>query len=406
MPDLPSPPPHVPPERVVDFDLSDLRPHGEDFFEAWTSLQRRGLPDLVWTARSHGHWIVTRGELIHRIFADNRHFSSRLGSTIPGLGELTRLIPVQTDPPEHAKFRSAVLKGFGPKHILAMEPEIRSRARALVAALAPCGGCEFMTAFAEDLPVSVFLTLIALPLADRPRLRDLVTEIHRPDGSRSMAELVGMMHDYLRPFVLARLAEPGEDMISRILSVLIDGAPWSEDAAMRLASNLLVGGLDTVAALFGFTMLHLARSPAQRAELARDPAVIPRAVDEFTRRFAPTIPVRLVVEEYPVDGVTLMPGDIVVLPTMLHNLDERCFESAMAVRFDRRPAPHSTMGNGPHQCVGAGLARLEFIIFLQEWLARIPDFELDPADEMVLQAGGVGTLTRLPLRWGEGPGQR
>jgi cytochrome P450 len=393
-------PSHVPRDRVIDFDLSDLSAYGTDFFGAWKSLQSQGLPDLVWTPHNNGHWIVTRGALIHSLFADLEHFSSYAGSTVKGLGDLTRLIPVQSDPPAHQAYRQATLKGFTAKHIVAIEPEIRRRAAALAEELKPRGACEFITDFAEDLPVSVFLLLIDLPLDDRPRLREIVTLIHRPDGRHSLETLVGMMHDYLRPFVLERLARPGDDMMSRILATPVFGRAWTEDEAMRLASNLLVGGLDTVAALFGFTMQYLAEHPEQRHLLATRREMIPQAVDEFIRRFGPTIPVRQLIRDYELDGVTLKAGDIVALPTMLHNLDERSIPDAMAVRFDRGIVAHSTMGNGPHRCVGAALARLEFIVFLEEWFARIPDFELDPAGTVILQAGGVGTLTRLPLRWG------
>lgn len=394
-----SPPAHVPASRIVDFDLNRVDLYADDFFEAWRTLHRPGVPDIAWSPHNGGHWMVTRGRWMPGLFADTASLSSREGSLVPGLGELMQLVPVQSDPPDHGAARSAVLKGFGAKMILGIEPEIRQRMRSLAEALKPAGECEFVEAFAEDVPVSVFLSMIDLPLSDRPMLRDLVTAVHRPDGSRTLPDLVAMMHDYLRPYVRARLAMPGEDMMSRIFAAGIGGAPWGEEEAMRLATNLLVGGLDTVAALMGFTMRFLALHPGHRARLVAEPALAPRAADELIRRFGMTSPVRRVIADMEVDDVVLRRGDMIVLPTMLHNLDDRCFPDAMTVDFDRPPGRAMTMGNGAHHCVGAGLARLELVALLQEWLAVIPEFGIDPDRAVTWQGGGVGTLTALPLRW-------
>ncbi len=70
-------------------------------------------------------------------------------------------------------------------------------------------------------------------------------------------------------------------------------------------------------------------------------------------------------------------------------------------RFDRglNPIHHTTFGVGAHRCVSAGLARMEMIVFLQEWLGALPEFAIDPARPVTMKAGNVGTLTSLPLIW-------
>ena len=49
--------------------------------------------------------------------------------------------------------------------------------------------------------------------------------------------------------------------------------------------------------------------------------------------------------------------------------------------------------------MGSMLARTELRIFLEEWLKRIPDFEIDPNAEVVVSARAVATITSLPLVW-------
>ncbi|EQB13060.1 cytochrome P450 [Sphingobium lactosutens] len=394
-------PAHVPADRVVDFDIFNPPGVEEDYFAAWQALARPGGPGIVWTIANGGHWIATAGPIVRDLWADNRRLSSAVLAVTPGLGDVMRFIPLQQDPPVHQPFRMAVMKGFASRHIVALEPQVRAVARELVRDLAPLGQCEFTEQFAEILPLHIFLTLIDVPLEDRPRLRALGAQLTRPDGSMTVEQLRDAADAYLAPYIAERMAAPGEDLFSRILSEPVAGRPWTLDEAQRMCRNLLFGGLDTVVAAVGMAALHLARYPDDQAALRADPALIPDAADELLRRY-PTVSVsRNLVEDVDVDGVTLNRGDIIYLPSLFHNLDATAFDAPDEVRFDRRlnATRHSTMGAGAHRCVGAGLARMEMIVFLEEWLAGIPSNRLDPAHPVRMKGGNVGACTRLPLRW-------
>ncbi|BBD98483.1 cytochrome P450 [Sphingobium amiense] len=394
-------PAHVPADRIVDFDIFNPPGVEQDYFAAWEALATPDGPGIVWTRANGGHWIATRGALVRDLWADNRRLSSEVLAVTPGLGDVMRFIPLQQDPPEHQSYRNAVMKGFASRHIVAMEPKVRAVARELIAGLAPRGGCEFMADFAEILPLHIFLTLIDVPLEDRPRLRALGAQLTRPDGTMTVEQLRDAADDYLAPYIAQRMAHPGDDLFSRILAEPVAGRPWTLDEARRMCRNLLFGGLDTVVAAVGMAALHLARHADDQAALRADPALIPDAADELMRRY-PTVSVsRNVVEDMAVDGVALKRGDIVYLPGILHNLDAASFDAPHEVRFDRRlnAARHTTMGAGAHRCVGAGLARMEMIVFLEEWLADIPPFRLDAAAPVRMKGGNVGACTHLPLRW-------
>lgn len=395
-------PAHVPADRVVDFDI--FRPEGveQDYFSAWKALRSHEPLGLVWTTSNGGHWIATKGEIVRALWADAERLSSEILAVTPGLGEVMRFIPLQQDPPEHTPYRNAVIRGFANKHIVALEPRVIELANELIDAIIERGECEFVADFAEILPINIFLTLIDVPTSDRPRLRKLGSQLTRPDGSMTVVELRDAADNYLLPYVKARLASPGEDLFSRILSVPIQGRAWTFDEAQRLCRLLLFGGLDTVVAMAGMIALHLARNPEDQQRLRESPELIPSAADELMRRY-PTVSVsRNVVADVELDGVTLKTGDIVYLPSVLHNLDPACFEEPEEVRFDRHltPIKHTTMGVGPHRCVGAGLARMELIAFMREWLRRMPPFRVDPEKPVVMKGGNVGALTQLPLRWG------
>ena len=397
----PTIPDHVPADRVVDFNVF-APPGGEqDFFAAWKTLLDG--PDLVWTTANGGHWIGAGGEVVRSLWGDAERFSNEALAVTPGLGEVMEFIPLQQDPPEHKPFRMAVMKGFANNHVVAMEPLVREQARLLIDGLMGEGGCEFMSQFAEILPIHIFLTLIGVPPEDRAKLRPLGQQLTRPDGSMTVVELRDAADAYLEPYIRERLANPGSDLFSRILSVPIEGCAWTFDEAQRMCRNLLFGGLDTVVAMMGNMIMHLARHPDDQAYLREDASRIPAAVDELMRRY-PTVSVtRNCVETTEVDGVEVREGDLIYLPSVLHNLDPACFDDPEKVDFDRglSPVRHTTMGVGPHRCVGAGLARLEAIVVLEEWLARVPHFSLAEDVQPTFRGGNVGSLLQLELRWAE-----
>lgn len=397
-------PAHVPGDRVVAFDI--FAPPGveQDYFAAWETLRGgagTGRPGLVWTTANHGHWIATSGKLVRELWADSERLSNKVLAVTPGLGEVMDFIPLQQDGAAHRATRNAIMKGFGARHIIALDPLITAVARDLTTALRPQGHCEFMRDYAEVLPLHIFLTLIDVPVEDRAKLRPLGAQLTRPDGSMTVEQLRDAADEYLAPYVAERMANPGTDLFSRILSEPVGDRPWTLDEARRMCRNLLFGGLDTVVAMVGMVALHLARHPQDQDLLRENPALIPAAADELMRRY-PTVSVsRNAVEDIAVDGVTIRTGDIVYLPSVLHNLDPASFADPLTVDFARglTPVRHTTMGVGAHRCVGAGLARLEVIAFLREWLQAMPNVRLDPAQPVTMRGGNVGACTSLPLMW-------
>lgn len=392
-------PAHIPAGRLVSFDIFNPPGVEEDYFAAWKSLLDG--PGLVWSTANGGHWIGARGDIVRELWADAERLSNESLALTPGLGEVMQFIPLQQDGAEHKAFRTAVMKGLASRFVEALEPRVVEIACELIAALRPRGSCDFVADFAEVLPLNIFLSLIDVPLADRPRLRELGVQLTRPDGSMTVEGLKQAADDYLWPFIEKRMAQPGDDLFSRILSEPVMGRAWTVDEARRMCRNLLFGGLDTVAAMFGMVVLHLARHPEDQRLLRERPELIPAAADELMRRYPTVAVTRNAVADIEVDGVTIRKGDLVYLASVLHNLDPASFENPDEVRFERNLTPirHTTMGAGAHRCVGAGLARMEVIVFLREWLSRMPEFTLDEARPVRMKGGNVGACTAIPLIW-------
>src|SRR6059058_2818866 len=157
-------PPHVPAALVVDFDLYDVQVEDGDYHAALKRLHEPGVPDIFWTPRNGGHWVATRGEDIYHIFKDYEHFSSEW-STVP-LEDHGRLPPIHFNPPDHAKYRNLIAPAFTPQAVGSLEEQARQMTLDLLDGFYARGECEFVSEFAQHLPIGIFMNMVKLPGED------------------------------------------------------------------------------------------------------------------------------------------------------------------------------------------------------------------------------------------------
>lgn len=387
------------PDRLVDADIYDLPGMEQGFHDAWKRLQDAN-PDIVWTDRNEGHWIALRGDLVAEILTDHERFSSRIIILPRSAGEEhSGLIPTTIDPPEHRWYRKQLNENLSLKFVRELEPDIRALAGELIDGFVADGETEFIASYSAILPIRIFLQLIDLPQDDAPRLKYLTDMMTNPGSEMTMAEARDEMAAYLLPVVTRRMETPGGDIISRMVGRPFEGRSMTAEEALVLTLQVLVAGMDTVVNFLGFAMLHLARDADMRARLVADPDLAPRAVAELFRRYGSVTIARLVREDMDYHGIRLRAGDLVACPTVVHGLDERENDDPLRVDIDRARPRHSAFGQGAHRCPGQELARNEVAITLQEWLRRIPDFQVANADDL-RQAGGINAhIDRLVLQW-------
>lgn len=393
-------PAHVPASRYIDFDIyHPLRP-GRDLHESWKCLQDSGLPDVVWTPRNGGHWMVLRGRLVTRVLSDYENFSNHT-VLVPKdtAGVAYRLLPLSLDPPAHAPFRNLLSNGLSPQAVGAAEASIRALTITLIEGFRERGACDFVHEFAEQLPIRIFMQIVALPSADMAQLKYLADQFTRPDGTMPFPEVRKNFQAYIAPVIEQRRGQDGTDMLSRMINGQVNGRALTDEEAANLCIQVLVGGLDTVVNLMSFIMLHLARDAEARRVLAQHPAQIGIAINELARRYPLVTVGREVTHDMMFEGAALKQGEMIVAPTLLHGLDEAENQDPMTVDFARVEVRHSTFGSGSHTCPGAHLARTETRILIEEWLRRIPDFAVAGDFEVAYTGGIVGSVNSLPLVW-------
>jgi cytochrome P450 len=395
-------PAHVPPDRVVPFDIYSVPNSDEDIQLAFRAFQQN-CPDIFWTPANGGHWVATRADLIEQIQKDPARFSHRRITLPPMPDTVPKQIPLELDPPVHGGYRRPLMQSLLPKIINALEPNIRQRTIELIEGFLGRGECEFIEEFAGVLPVSVFLEMVSLPQADRDFLREIAERATRGQTNEVRVQANSDLGSYLAPYVSARREQPGDDLLSTLVNTEIDGTKIPFEEAMSFAILVMFGGLDTVASMLGFVARFLALNPGHRREIVErldDAAFLRHAIEELVRRHGIANTARVVVHDTELDGVQLKAGDMILPPNMLVGLDERRVEDPLRVDFARPfPIRHAAFGNGAHTCPGAVLARRELQVFLEEWLRRIPDFEVKPGTKPVLATGMVNGVLKLELVW-------
>jgi camphor 5-monooxygenase len=391
----------IDPARIVDFDIYNPPGGKDDFHTAWRMLHAPGIPNVVWTPHNGGHWIATRTAAIKRVLEDYASFSSRT-IFVPKetAGKAYRgALPGTVDPPEHSAYRARLNDRLSMKFVRGFESTLRRLAAVLVEELRSKGSCNFTRDFAEIFPIQVLLVLTELPLSDVSMLRSWSNQMVRPDGSMTFAQATQNFYAYLQPWIDQRTGGDGDDLFSYFINAEFGNKKLTRDEALRFCFLFLFAGLDTVVNFLSYVMHFLASDAQKRRYLAEDPARVGGAVEEMFRRFPIVTIAREVTHDMIYEGAQLRQGDMIVAALPLVGLDEQKTDRPMQVDFKRTSVSHSTFGGGAHKCPGQHLARREVAVFIEEWLARIPEFEIQPGASIQFTAGIVAGVDSLPLRW-------
>ncbi|WP_239806628.1 cytochrome P450 [Croceicoccus hydrothermalis] len=402
--ELPEPtiPAHVPATLVKHFPYifgttTTQEPHLD-----WAPAIHTEGPDIFYAPHAYPGgspaWVVRRMDHLREIYFDTDTFSSKDFSPFAKLiGESWINTPVEIDPPEHAKYRKMANPLFTPKAVSALDEKIRHYAVNYVEAFRAKGECEFMSQFAFEFPIKVFLELMDFPLEHTKQFLEWEYDLLHVADMGKIAAATRNVVDFLREQIEDRRKAPRDDIISYALDVDVDGAKLNDDELVGFSFNLFIGGLDTVSTNMGLQFTHLARNHEDQDFLRKNPEEIPHAIDELMRAYAAVTTFRTCTKETEFHGVTMMPGDKVMMSTTLAGRDPAEFDNPGKVDFSRRPR-HVAFGFGPHTCIGMHLAKREMRIALEEFLGRIPQFSIKPGHDVEYHLGMIQPVT-LPLVW-------
>lgn len=394
-------PDHVPDALVRPFPFifgltTDKDPFGELAASVHTG------PEIFYAPHAYPGatpaWIVRRTEDLRRLYLDTEHFSSKDFAPFSKLiGGSWGVWPAELDPPDHGPFRALIGKLFTPQAMAKLEDRIRQYAREYVTSFKDKGECEFMSDFAFEFPIKVFMELMGLPLNMTSIFLEWEMELLHNHDLAKIGVATQTVVNYLQEQIDERRKNPVDDLISWAVHTDMHGRALSNDELIGFTFNLFIGGLDTVSTHMGLQFLHLAKHPEHQQQLRDKPEITAAAVEELMRAYPAVTTFRTCSKETEIKGVKFMPGDKVAMCTTLAGRDPDEYDKPDEVHFDRK-ARHATFGFGPHLCVGMHLARREMRIAIEEFVAHIPEFSL-PDDYVVNYHMGMIQPVELPLRW-------
>jgi cytochrome P450 len=394
-------PAHVPEHLVFDFDIYHDPRIQKDIQQGYMQLHQ-DAPDIFYSRKNGGYWIVTRFAEATHILTNPKIFSSGRAFVRPTPPEkAVTLVPIHMDAPDHMRYRMPLLKflALTPKEVKKWEPVARDLINELLDGLQGRHGCEFRSEIAVPMPVKLFLGVLHW---DINRFRDFnrwVDEILASQDVQKAQPAYASMNQYLTEMIQSRIDNPGDDPVSMLLASEVNGEKMAVKRVHEICTLLFVAGLDTVANSMTFIMYHLAQYPDVQQRLRANPDLAPAAVEEFLRRYSFVNTPRRVVQDTEVGGVFMKEGDVVVCGFAACSNDPRSVQHPESLDLERKASPHLAFSTGPHNCAGATLARLELRIFLQEWLRRMPDVRLAPGFVPQTRGGSVMGLKSLDITW-------
>lgn len=379
-------------------------------FDAFTFLSdphpilnraRKDAP--VFYDESTGHWVITRYETIKAMLSDTETYSSvnaldpicpldaRVPQTLEAGGFGGRPFIVNLDGEAHSETKRIMSKVLHPRAVAAFEPRIRALAQEMLGALPQTEPFDFVDRFALEFPALVIFEFLGLPAEVVREVKgwaDARLELFFGSlpADRQATEAHGIVEfwRFIEDHIDAQAQEPGDHFVGDMVRLMLDGEEQvnKNDIANYCWSFLFAGHETTTGQLGSMVRDILLQRDAWEAVVA-EPAKITKAVEESLRMNTSVFNWRRRSTcDTEIEGVTVPAGANLFLVYGSANRDPEQFPDPDTFDIDREGLrKHIGLGFGAHFCVGAGLARLQLKIVLEELSALMPDLQLVPDAE-------------------------
>jgi cytochrome P450 len=397
---------------TIDFDH-----HSAEYAQHWREINahnRQHCP-VAFTASHGGFWQLSRYDDVAAVARDDAGFSSwypnpdgtHHGATIP-TGPM-RQVPIEMDPPEFGAYRKLLNPTFSPATAARWEPYIRNVTTFCIDRFIESGECDLVNDLANPVPSIFTMELLGMPKHNWRGFSDATHAMvhHAPDSAEFAAALseLGALMGLVFEIVAQRRTIPTDDLISTLVTARIDGEVLSDERISQIITLVIMGGVDTTGSLLSSVLHWLSENPEVRHQLRQQPDLMPRAIEEFLRFFAPVQTLgRTATTDCVIGGQHLAAGERVSLSWSSANFDDTVFDNPEQLQLDRFPNRHQTFGVGLHRCLGSNFARTEFKVMLEEVLRRLPDFTVGAGAQRYSTIAIVNGWVNLPATFT--PGKR
>ncbi len=333
------------------------------------------------------YFVLSRHADVLAAAVDTATYSSARGLTVEydeletiGLADNPPL--VMLDPPDHTAFRKLVARGFTPRQVRTLEPEVRAFVVERLERLRDAGGGDIVEALFKPMPSMVVAHYLGVPAHERDRFDDWTHAIVSASSAGEIGaatDAIVEMMGYFTELIERRRVEPGDDTVSHLVAAGVGDDDRGLLSILAYVFTVVTGGNDTTTGMLGGTVQLLETDRDQRELLLDDPALVGDAVEELLRLTSPVQGLaRTVTRDVELHGTTIPAGRRVLLLYGAANRDPRRYgPDADDLDVRRRPSQILTFSQGSHHCLGAAAARLQARVAIEELLARCPEFTVD-----------------------------
>lgn len=323
---------------------------------------------------------VYRHDDVAAVLRDNVTFSSGAIRDLMGI-VMGPYVLDGMDGPEHKRHRHLVSHAFRSKALAHWEEDLITEViDQLIDRFEHDGRAELVRQLCFHFPVQVIAEVLGLPHQDHEKFHDYAVAIINvaadPDTGIKASQA---LRTYLSEHVEARRRDPGDDLISDLVTSEFDGEQLDDEEIYSFLRLLLPAGAETTYRAAGNFLFGLLSHPDQLEALAGDRSLMTQAVEEAIRWESPLlITTRRCMADTEIAGVAVPAGANVIANLGSANHDEAHWDDAESFDIHREPKPQIAFGAGPHMCLGMHLARLELRVAVNRLLDRLPDLRLDP----------------------------
>jgi cytochrome P450 len=389
-------------------ELADAALYSDgDAYAVWERL--RGLDQLSWSqvGENTGFWSVVKYSDADRVLRETASFTSERGTMIDLLGTDDPVGGQQlaaTDPPRHTQMSTRLKKAMAVKAVNRQRDKIRELILDLILPIGDGGDFDFGQAMLA-MPMSVTGTMMGLPRTDWPWLNRHTTlciaaddpEYQEAGGKAATMEVAHReLFAYFQDIVRYRRGNPGDDLISVLISTQFDGRYMSPGEIVSNCYSLLLGANVTTPHGPSFLMAEFAETNVL-ADWAAHPESDGTAMEETLRWSSPVNHLlRYATHDVWLHNTAIAAGKAVVVWPGAADRDEEAFPHASTFDIRRKPNKHLAFGIGPHYCIGHSVARIGLTILYDELLSRFEEFSLAGQPER-LRSTFVSGYKHVPI---------
>lgn len=353
-------------------------------------------------------WVISRYHDIKAALTDPRLSAKTIPDSIMPKDDENK-VPVmfaRTDDPEHQRLRRMLTTNFTFRRCESMRPHIQEMVDHYLAQMIDKGApADLVREFALPVPSMVIALLLGVPPEDLELFQFNTTRgLDQKSSDAEKGQAFGAMYAYIEELVERKASEPGDDLISRLVTEYVATGQLDHATTAMNSVIMMQAGHETTANMISLGTVALLEHPEVFERLGRtdDPVVVANIVEELMRYLSIVHSQvdRVATEDLLIGGQLIRAGEFVVMNLPAGNWDPEFVADPESFDAGRNARGHLGFGYGVHQCIGANLARVEMQVAFATLARRLPELKLAvPPGELRFKDANIYGMKELPVSW-------